>query len=281
MGKSKSVNSTVYHLFVTIVGVFMLYPVLWTLASSLKPENEIFVNAASLLPSKLVWQNYADGWKGFGTYGFSLFFRNSVIVTMLTVIGTLFSTALVSYGFARLRFRFKPVLFVCLLATLMLPGQVTLIPQYILFHKMNWINTYLPLVVPSFIGGSAFFIFLMIQFIRGIPKELDQASVIDGCGTFGTFRHVILPLTLPALATVSIFCFYWTWTDFFGPLIYINKPELYTVSLGLRMFADPSSVTAWGPMFAMSMLSLLPVFIIFLFLQKYLVQGIATTGLKG
>ncbi|WP_274653486.1 carbohydrate ABC transporter permease [Paenibacillus humicola] len=278
---AKSVQGIVYHAFVSILGLFMLYPVLWTLASSLKPENEIFVNAASLIPSRLEWKNYAEGWAGFGTAGFSLFFRNSAIVTVVTVAGTLFSSTLVSYGFARLNFRYKPALFACLLSTLMLPGQVTLIPQYILFHKLGWVNTFLPLVVPAFIGGVPFFIFLMIQFIRGIPKELDQAAFIDGCGTFGIFRHIVLPLTMPALATVSIFSFYWTWTDFMGPLIYLNKPELYTASLGLRMFSDPSAVTAWGPMFAMSILSLLPVIVIFLFCQKYLVQGIATTGLKG
>jgi multiple sugar transport system permease protein len=274
-------RSTGYHFFVIAFGLLMIYPILWTISSSLKPENEIFKNAASLVPSFLNWDNYAKGWAGFGTIGFDTFFTNSAFVTSMVVIGTLFSSSLVAFGFARLRFHFQSVLFVCLLATIMLPQQVTLIPQYILFHKLGWVNTFLPLIVPAFIGGIPFFIFLMIQFIRGVPRELDQAAVIDGCSTFGIFWRIILPLTKPALATVAIFSFYWTWDDFMTPLIYLNDTKLFTVSLGLKMFSDPSSITAWGPLFAMSTLSLLPQFIVFLFFQKYLVQGLATTGIKG
>jgi multiple sugar transport system permease protein len=277
----KSAQSVIYHTIFIAIGLIMLYPVLWTFASSLKPESEIFVNASSLIPSSFNWDNYAKGWKGFGTLGFDVFFRNSAIVTLLVGIGTIFSTTLVAYGFARLKFRLQFFWFACLLATMMLPSQVTLIPQYILFHNLGWVNTFLPLIVPAFIGGTPFFIFLMIQFIRGIPSELDQASVIDGCGAWGTFWHIILPLTKSSLATVSIFSFYWTWSDFLGPLIYLNNTNKYTVALGLRLFSDPSSVTAWGPMFAMSVLSLLPVIAVFLFFQKYLIQGISTTGLKG
>lgn len=278
---ARRAEGVLFHVIVGAIGLFMLYPVLWTLASSLKPDSEIFVNAASLVPSSLEWSNYAKGWAGFGHYGFDIFFRNSLWVALLTIIGTLFSTTLVAFGFARMKFRHKSFWFACLLATLMLPGQVTMIPQYILFDNLGWTNSYIPLYLPAFVGGSPFFIFLMIQFIKGLPRELDQAATIDGCGNFGIFWHVILPLTRPAMATVAIFCFYWTWSDFMGPLIYLNDPKLYTVSLGLRMFADPSSITAWGPMFAMSMLSLLPVLLVFLFFQRYLVQGIATTGLKG
>lgn len=258
----------------------MLYPILWTLASSLKPESEVFKNAASLIPNALEWGNYVQGWKGFGGITFGSFFLNSGLVTLLVVIGTLFSSSLVAFGFARLDFKFKRVLFICLLGTIMLPTQVTLIPQYVLFHNLGWVNTYNPLTLPAFFGGSAFFIFLMIQFIKGIPRELDEAAVIDGCSTFGIFYRIILPLMKPTLATVAIFSFYWTWDDFMGPLIYLNDPNLFTVSLGLRLFSDPSSVTEWGPLFAMSIVSLLPVFIIFLFFQKYLVEGISTTGLK-
>jgi multiple sugar transport system permease protein len=258
----------------------MIYPILWTVASSLKPEEEIFKNSASLIPSKLEWNNYLQGWAGFGEITFGTFFANSTFVTTFVVIGTLFSSSLVAFGFARLKFRLKPVLFICLLATIMLPSQVTLIPQYIMFHNLGWVNTYFPLIVPAFIGGIPFFIFLMIQFIKGIPRELDEAAVIDGCTTFGIFWRIILPLTRPALATVAIFSFYWTWDDFMTPLIYLNDPNLFTVSLGLRMFSDPSSVTAYGSLFSMSVASLIPTFIIFLFFQKYLVEGISTTGIK-
>ena len=276
----KSTRSFVFHFFTISIGFVMLYPILWTLASSLKPESEVFKNAASLIPNALEWGNYVQGWEGFGGITFGSFFLNSGIVTLLVVIGTLFSSSLVAFGFARLDFKFKRILFICLLGTIMLPTQVTLIPQYVLFHNLGWVNTYNPLTLPAFFGGSAFFIFLMIQFIKGIPRELDEAAVIDGCSTFGIFYRIILPLMKPTLATVAIFSFYWTWDDFMGPLIYLNDPNLFTVSLGLRLFSDPSSVTEWGPLFAMSIVSLLPVFIIFLFFQKYLVEGISTTGLK-
>jgi multiple sugar transport system permease protein len=281
MRMNKTIMSGIYHLFVIALGYLMMYPMLWTLSSSLKPENEIFKNAASLIPSTLNWDNYIKGWAGFGKFGFDTFFLNSAFVTLMVLIGTLFSSTLVAFGFARLKFHFRSVLFVCLLATIMLPSQVTLIPQYILFYELGWVNTYLPIIVPAFIGGTPFFIFLLIQFIRGVPRELDQAALIDGCSTFGIFWRVILPLTKPALATVAIFSFYWTWDDFMTPFIYLNDIQLYTISLGLRMFSDPSSTTAWGPLFAMSALSLLPQFIIFLIFQKYLVQGLATTGIKG
>lgn len=276
----KSTRSVVFHFFTISIGFIMLYPILWTLASSLKPESEVFKNAASLIPNALELGNYVQGWNGFGGITFGSFFLNSGLVTLLVVIGTLFSSSLVAFGFARLDFKFKRVLFICLLGTIMLPTQVTLIPQYVLFHNLGWVNTYNPLTLPAFFGGSAFFIFLMIQFIKGIPRELDEAAVIDGCSTFGIFYRIILPLMKPTLATVAIFSFYWTWDDFMGPLIYLNDPNLFTVSLGLRLFSDPSSVTEWGPLFAMSIVSLLPVFIIFLFFQKYLVEGISTTGLK-
>lgn len=277
--KSKT-SSILYHSFIIGFGFLMLYPILWMLASSVKPEHEIFANAASLIPSEFRFENYSQGWQGFGRYGFDLFFTNSMIVTSLSVVGALFSSSLVAFAFARMKFKFQKLLFACLLATVMLPMQVTLIPQYILFHNLGWVNTFLPLVVPAFIGGSPFFIFLMVQFIRGIPRELDEAAIIDGCSWYGVFWYVILPLCKPALVTVMIFQFMWTWDDFLTPLIYLQNTNLYTVALGLRGFSDPDNMTAWGPLIAMSSLSLLPQFILFLFCQKYLIKGIATTGIK-
>lgn len=281
MTMSKKTKTVIYHISIALLGFIMIYPVLWSIASSLKPENEIFQNASSLIPSAFKWENFVQGWQGFGDVSFTTFFANSLFVTTMVVIGTIFSSTLVAFGFARIKFRFSTPLFICLLATLMLPAQVTLIPQYILFHNIGWVNTYLPLIVPAFIGGIPFFIFLMIQFIRGIPRELDEAAYMDGCSTFGIFWRIILPLTTPAIATVAIFSFYWTWDDFMTPLIYLNSTELFTVALGLQMFADPSSVTAWGPMFAMSVASIIPQLLIFLFFQKYLVEGITAGGVKG
>ncbi|WP_413379348.1 carbohydrate ABC transporter permease [Alkalihalobacillus sp. 1P02AB] len=280
LDKKSRLSSVLYHTFMIGLGFLMIYPILWMFASSVKPEAEIFHNAASLIPSVFQWENYSIGWEGYGNFGFDLFFKNSMIVTSFVVIGTLISSSLVAYGFARLKFKFQKVWFACLLGTVMLPVQVVIIPQYILFHNIGWVNTFLPLIVPAFLGGSAFFIFLMVQFIRGIPRELDEAATIDGCSHFGIFWRIILPLCKPALITVTIFAFMWTWDDFFSPLIFLQDTRLYTVALGLRGFMDPDAMTAWGPLIAMSSLSLLPQFILFIFCQKYIVKGIATTGLK-
>jgi multiple sugar transport system permease protein len=198
-------------------------------------------------------------------------------------LGTIFaviSSAIVAYGFARMRFRGRNFWFTCMILTIMLPSQVQLIPQYILFNKLGWINTYLPLLVPR-LGGQAFFIFMIMQFIRGIPRELDEAAEMDGAGRVRIFFSVILPLIKPALITASIFSFYWIWEDFQAPLIYLSDPKLYPVSLALRAMSDPNSVTNWGAIFAMATVSLIPVIVIFIFFQRYLVQGISTTGLKG
>lgn len=274
------VKQALVQAIIIILGVFMIYPLLWMVASSFKDVSEIFTNAGTLIPEKFTLENYAIGWAGFGGITFGTFFLNSLTISVASTIGTVISSAMVAYGFARLPFFGRNFWFVCMLLTLMLPAQVQIIPQYIVFNKLNWINTFLPLVVPKFFG-QAFFIFLMMQFIRGLPAELDEAAEIDGCGRFGIFMRIVLPLITPALITSAIFSFYWTWEDFFGPLLYLNAPRLFTVSLALRNFADPSAATNWGAIFAMSTLSLLPALILFLMFQKYLVQGISTTGLKG
>ena len=190
------------------------------------------------------------------------------------------SSAVIAYGFARIKFAGRNLWFTLMILTLMLPRQVLLIPQYILFNELGWVNTFLPLIVPAS-NRWAFFIFLMMQFIRGIPRELDEAAEIDGASRFGIFWRVIIPLAQPALITCAIFSFYWTWEDFLSPLIYLNDPRLYTVSLALRSMSDPNAFTNWGAIFAMATLSLVPVFAIFIFFQRYLIQGISTTGLKG
>jgi multiple sugar transport system permease protein len=257
----------------------MIYPLLWLLSSGFKEKNEIFGNL-NLIPKKWIINNFANGWKGFGGVNFAAFFKNSFIVTIGATVLSVAGSVLVAYGFARITFKGRAFWFACMMMTLMLPAQVLMVPQYMLFSKFNWINTYLPLIVP-YLGGYAFFIFLCVQFIKGIPRELDESAFVDGCGLFSIFLYIILPLTKSAIITSSIFSFYWRWADFIGPLLYLKKPKLYTVSVALKLFADPNSITDWGAMFAMSVLSLLPVILIFLFLQKYIVEGISTTGLKG
>lgn len=273
-------GDVIFYIFVIGIGILMVYPILWMVSSSLKPATEIFNNAISLWPSEFMWENYQSGWAGFGGIGFATYFRNSLIVTSTVVIGTLITGSMVAYGFARLEFKMKNFLFACLMATIMLPVQITLIPQYIIFNEINLVNTFIPLMLPGLMGGQPFFIFLLIQFIRGIPRELDEAAIVDGCSKFGIYWRIILPLLKPALVTVALFCFMWTWDDFLAPLIYLNDASIHTVTIALRNFMDASGATSWGPLLAMSSLSLLPQLLIFLFFQKYLVQGIATTGLK-
>jgi multiple sugar transport system permease protein len=258
----------------------MIYPILWMFASSLKGPSEIWTRMSSLIPKAPTLENYVNGWAGFGGITFAVFFKNSLFFATVATIGAVASSACVAYAFAKIRFVGRGFWFTVMLLTLMLPVQVLLIPQYIVFSKLNWINTFRPLLIPRFFG-NAFFIFLMMQFIRGLPNELDEAAEIDGCNKIGIFFRIVLPLIKPALITAAIFSFYWTWEDFLTPLIYLNEPRLYTISLAIRSFSDPSSTTDWGAIFAMSSLSLVPVFVIFIAFQRYLVQGISTTGLKG
>lgn len=266
------------HLLLIAFALLMLYPLLWMLSSSFKPTEDIF-SETGLIPSRVTAGNYPDGWtalpRDFGTY-----IWNSMIVVVGSIVGNLLACSLAAYAFARLEFWGKKFWFAVMLGTMMLPIHVVIVPQYIMFSEIGWINTYWPLIVPKLLATDGFFIFLMVQFIRGIPRELDEAARIDGCGHFGIFWRVILPLSVPALATTAIFTFIWTWNDFFSQLIFLTDPDMYTVPVALRTFVDATSQTPWGPVFAMSIVALAPVFGFFLAGQRYLVRGIATTGMK-
>ncbi len=268
-----------FHIALCAASILMLYPLLWMLASSFKPESDIF-SSASLWPAGFSLDSYFRGWGGLQV-SFGRFFVNSFIVSLLSVIGNVLSCSLAAYAFARLKFPGRNFWFALMLGTLMLPYHVTLIPQYILFLNLDWIDTFLPLVVPKFLAADAFFIFLLVQFFRTIPRELDEAAMIDGAGAWRIYWMVVLPLSVPALATAAIFTFIFTWDDFFGPLVYLNDMRSYTVQLGLRSFVDSTGKSDWGALLAMSTLTLLPVFAFFVFFQKLLIQGIATTGLRG
>jgi multiple sugar transport system permease protein len=278
--RKKRLKQVLFVLLVLAGGIIMVYPLLWMIMSSFKENNEIFSDAASLVPKEFRFENYINGWKGFAKISFATFFKNSFFISIVGTIGTVLSSAFVAFGFARLKFKGRNFWFTSMLITMMLPFQVIMIPQYIIFNKLGWVGTFLPLIVPSFFGG-AFFIFLIIQFIYGLPKELDEAAKIDGCNYYNIFFRIILPLIGPSLVTCVIFSFMWKWDDFMGSLLYLNKPSTYTVTLALKMFADPTSITDWGAMFAMATLSIIPIFVIFIFFQKYLVEGISTEGLKG
>lgn len=268
----------VIHGIVIIVGLAMIYPLLWLVSSSFKPTRLIFTQP-SIWSGIQTIGNYKDGWSALGL-PFSVFFLNSLMIAALSVVGNLLSCSLAAYAFARLEFRFRKVFFAVMLGTIMLPFNVVIVPQYILFHYLGWINTFYPLIAPKFLAVDSFFIFLMVQFIRALPLDLDDAARVDGCGSFGVYWRIILPLMRPALAVSAVFTFIWSWNDFFVPLLYLTDQGVYTVPVALNAFLDSTGQSDWGPMFAMSTLSLVPVFIVFLVAQRHLVQGIATTGIK-
>lgn len=266
------------HVFLIITSLVMVYPLIWMLASSLKPDNQIF-GSMSLWPSEFRWENYSNGWNAMAV-SFTRFFWNSTVVTVLSVIGNVISCSFAAYAFARLEFSGRTIWFALMMTTLMIPYHVVLIPQYILFLNLGWVDTYLPLIVPRFLAGDAFFIFLMVQFFRQLPRELDEAAMIDGCSSFKIYWAIIMPLSIPAMATAAIFSFIWTWEDFLGPLVYLNDMRDYTVPLALRSFIAQDSVTAYGQMFAMSILSILPIIVFFIIFQRLIIRGIAMSGLK-
>ena len=270
--------SLIAHIVLVIASIAMLYPLLWMLSASFRPQDEIF-STSSIIPSSVSFHSYVRGWNELQV-SFARFFTNSLVLSLTCVIGNLAACSITAFAFARLKFAGKNFWFALMLGTLMLPYQVTLIPQYVLFLHLGWVNTYLPLVVPKFLAVDSFFIFLMVQFFRGIPRELDEAAYMDGCSTFQIYWKIMLPLSLPVLTTAAIFTFIFTWDDFFGPLIYLNQMQNYTVTLALRSFVDSTAESDWGGLFAMSILSLVPIFLIFLFFQRFLIEGIATTGMK-
>ncbi|MGV8847954.1 MAG: carbohydrate ABC transporter permease [Propionibacteriaceae bacterium] len=276
--RGNPVRSFFKHLALSASALLMIYPLLWMLASSFRPTDEIF-RQSGLVLTGLHLENYTFGWSALN-FPFSHYLLNSTIVVLGCIVGNLVSCSLAAYAFARLKFSGRNVLFGIMLLTIMIPYHVVIVPQYILFQQFNWVNTFLPLIVPKMLATDAFFVFLMVQFIRGLPTELDEAARIDGCGNFSIFFRILLPLMVPAMATTAIFTFIWMWNDFLASLVYLTSPEMYTVPLALRSFLDSSGQSNWGAMFAMSVVSLIPVFLAFLFGQRFLLRGIATTGIK-
>lgn len=260
--------------------VIMLYPLIWMLSASFKTGYEIF-HSLSLLPQAPTLDNYISGWTAL-RLPFGVFFMNSVVLCAAAVLGNTISCTLAAFAFARLRFPLKRVLFAVMLMTIMLPFHATIVPQFVLYEHLGWVGTILPIVAPKFLAVDAFFVFLLVQFIRNIPTSLDDAAKIDGCGPFRLFYWVILPLLTPALATTAIFTFIFTWNDFFSQLLYLgNSVSSYTVPVALRAFIDAASLSSWPQTLAMSLLSLLPIIGFFMAFQRLLVEGISTTGLKG
>jgi multiple sugar transport system permease protein len=281
MKTSTVVGHTLTHLFIIALGLFMIYPILWMIVSSFKPNNMIFSDPG-LIPRAVTIDNYISGWKGYAGVTFGRFFVNSLLMCIGAVAGNLIACSMAAYAFGRLKFAGRNLWFAVMMITLMLPGHVTIVPRYILFNSFGWVGTLLPIIVPKFLATDAFFVFLLVQFIRSLPKELDEAAIIDGCSKAGVFLRIIVPLALPALVTTALFTFLWTWDDFFNHLLYLTNPPIFSVSRALRTFVgDAGAVSNWGGALAMATLSMLPPFVLFFTLQKYFVEGIATTGIKG
>jgi len=268
-----------WHALLVLILVVLLYPVVWLVSASFKPAEEGLAGL-SLLPVHATGDNYTQVFGGVAGYSVWHYFGNSLVISVGAVIGNVVSCSLAAYAFARLHFRGRGPMFGFLLSTIMLPQHVVLIPQYVIFQKLGMVNTFWPLVLPKFLATDAFFVFLMVQFIRGIPRELDEAAMMDGAGPFRIYRSIILPLLTPALVTTAVFSFIWTYEDFLTPLVYLTDMASYTVPQGLRLFMASTGVSAWGPMLAMSLLSLVPLFVLFFVFQRRLIEGIATTGLK-
>lgn len=274
-----SPRSLLRHIVLIVLSVFFVFPLLWLLSTSLKTDLQVFVVPPELIPKPFLWKNYTNLWTYFPYF---LFLKNTVLVVVLSVAGVLLTAPLVGYAFARLRWPGRDFFFLILLGTMMLPSQVTLIPLYLLFSKLGWINTFMPLWVPAWFGGGAFYVFLIRQFLMSIPRDLEESAFIDGAGYMRIYTNIMLPLIPPVLTTVAIFQFMGSWNDFIGPLIYLNDQSKYTLSLGLRIFQQQSSQSQGeiGMMMAATAISVVPVIVFFFLAQKKFIEGVVLTGIK-
>lgn len=276
----KAISRTIYHIFMLAMVVVMIYPLVWLVCSSFKETKDVMRTARQLFVENPTIQNYIDGWKGFGGYTFTTYFKNTIIMTVVNVVAVIVSSSLTAFGFARVRFPGRKIWFAIMIGTMCLPGMVTQIPRYIMYRDWGWVGTWNPILIPAWFGGGAFNTFLLMQFMRNIPREMDEAARIDGCGWFGIYRRIVLPLIVPALCSVGVLTFIGQWGDYYSALIYLNKPQFYPVGYALKLYADDANVN-YGPMFAMSVASITPTIILFFLFQKTLVEGISTSGIKG
>jgi ABC-type glycerol-3-phosphate transport system permease component len=265
------------HLALIVGSLIFLLPFLWAVSTSFKSTGEVFVFPPKFIPESIQWHNYPDA---LTSVPFGRYTLNTLFLAAARIVGNLLSCTLVAFSFARLKWKGRDAVFFIVLATMMIPEEVTLIPQYIIYSKLGWINTYLPLTVPSFFAGSAFYIFLLRQFFMTIPRELDDAARVDGASYFEIYWRIILPLSTPALITIGIFTFQNSWNAFFGPLIFLQDRSLYTVSLGLSLFQE-QYYTNWTLLMAASVAIMLPTLVVFFLLQRRFIEGVTFTGLKG
>lgn len=274
------VNRSVRYFILLFIGLLMLYPLAWMFSASLKPNNEIFTNL-SLWPSNQTWDGFINGWKTGTEYNFGHYMLNTFKFVIPKVILTIISSTVVAYGFARFEIPWKTFWFSALIATMLLPGTVLLIPQYLMFREMGMLNSYLPLYLPTAFATQGFFVFLLIQFLRGVPRDMEEAAQIDGCNSAQVLWYVVVPILKPAIISVALFQFMWSMNDFLGPLIYVYSVDKYPISLALKMSIDVSEGAPWNEILAMSCIALMPSIIVFFLAQRYFIQGVSSSGIKG
>lgn len=277
LSAQRSLGSLFKHAVLIFFGFFYVLPLLWMLSTALKTDQQVLAFPPVWIPDPVMWSNFIES---FSFVPFAIFLKNSLVISGLTVIGALVSCILPAYAFSRLEWRGRDALFFLVISTLMLPYQVTMVPLYVIFNKLGWVDTLLPLIVPAFFG-NAYFIFLMRQFFLGIPRDLSDAALIDGCNDFRILQHVILPLSRPVIMVVALFQFLGSWNDFLGPLIYLNDKNLFTVSLGLALMKSAYGLSRFSLIMAATSIFVVPVIVLFFFAQKTFIQGITFTGMKG
>jgi oligogalacturonide transport system permease protein len=280
MPSSGKLNAFVRYAILIGVGFLMLYPLLWMIGGAFKPNHEIF-SSIGFIPHEPTLDGVIQGWNTSTEYTFATYLLNSFRIVVPKVILTVISSVLVAYGFARFAIPGKKWLFALLIATVLLPKSVLLIPQYLMFRELGWLDTFLPLYVPSAFATEGFFVFMIIQFMRGLPPELEEAAVIDGCDSFQILLYVLVPMLLPAIISVALFQFMWSMNDFLGPLVYLSSVEHYPVSLALKMSIDVTEATSWNQILAMSTIALLPSLLLFFLAQRYFVEGTTGGAVKG
>ena len=276
----KRFKEILFHVVVIAFGIFMIYPLLWMLTSSFKPGTEIF-QSSSFLPETWTFENYRVGWSGISGYSFAWFLGNSFLIVIVAMIGNVASCSATAYAFSKLNFPLRNMWFAMMMGAMMLPLHVRLIPQYIVYNSIGWVNTFFPMTVPKFLATEGFFVFMMTQYMRGLPREIDEAARIDGCGYLSHYLRIVMPLSVPTIITTCIFTFIWTWNDFFTQMIYLSNITKFTVSIALRQYVDAMGESYWGAMFAMSIVSLIPLFVMFIGFQKYLIEGVTAGSVKG
>jgi oligogalacturonide transport system permease protein len=274
------ISTTIRYVLLVAVGFLMLYPLIWLVGASFKTNAEIF-SGAGFIPQNPTLDGYIKGWETSTPYTFGRFFLNSFLIIVPKVIGTAISCTMAAYAFARFDFPLKKILFGTVVGVLLLPNVVTRIPQYLLFRDLGWLDSFLPLWVPSALAGDAFFVFMLVQFLRSLPADMEEAARVDGASSFQTLVYVVVPMLAPALISVCLFQFMWTMNDFLGPLIYISSVDKYPVSLALKLSIDTTEAFEWNRILAMSVLTIAPALVVFFAAQRYFIEGISSGGVKG